>query len=109
MELSQALSACLDPSAISCVLLLPCPSGLCVTGRWSGSSVLLVRKTKVSGQRDPLSLFFFLIYLFIYFWLHWVFVAAHGLPLVTVSEGYSSLRCTGFSLWWLVFVEEHGL
>ena len=41
-----------------------------------------------------------IIYLF-YFWLHWVFVAAHGLPLVVMSGGYSSLRCTGFSLWWL--------
>ena len=33
--------------------------------------------------------------LFIYFWLCWVFVAAHGLSLVEVSRGYSSLRCTG--------------
>ena len=41
-----------------------------------------------------------IIYLF-YFWLHWVFVAAHGLPLVVVSGGYSSLCCMGFSLWWL--------
>ena len=41
-----------------------------------------------------------IIYLF-YFWLHWVFVAAHGLPLVVVSGGYSSLLCMGFSLWWL--------
>ena len=45
--------------------------------------------------------FFFkinLFILFIYFWLLWVFVAARGLPLVAVSGGYSSLRCTGFSL-----------
>ena len=28
-------------------------------------------------------------YLFI--WLHWVFVAVHGLSLVVVSGGYSSL------------------
>ena len=34
----------------------------------------------------------------IYFWLRWVFVAAHGLSLVVVSGGYSSLRCAGFSL-----------
>ena len=26
---------------------------------------------------------------FIYFWLHWVFVAAHGLSLVAASGGYS--------------------
>ena len=39
-----------------------------------------------------------LIYLFIYFWLHWVFVAAHGLSLVAASGGYSLLQCAGFSL-----------
>ena len=44
--------------------------------------------------------FFLKIYLLIYFWLHWVFVAAHGLSLVVASGGYSSLRCAGFSLWW---------
>ena len=31
------------------------------------------------------------IYLFIYFWLHWVFVAARGLSLVAASG--STLRC----------------
>ena len=35
-----------------------------------------------------------------YLWLHWIFTAAHGLPPVAVSGGYSSLRCTGFSLRW---------
>ena len=44
----------------------------------------------------------FIFYLFIYFWLHWVFVAACRLSLVTVSRGYSSLRCAGFSLRWLL-------
>ena len=43
-----------------------------------------------------------LIYLFIYFWLRWVFIAVHGLSLVAASGGYSSLRCTGFSLQWLL-------
>ena len=44
--------------------------------------------------------FFFnkFIYLFIYFWLCWVFVAACGLSLVAMSGGYSSLWCAGFSL-----------
>ena len=41
-------------------------------------------------------LFFFLI-LFIYFWLHWLFIAVHGLSLVAESRSYSSLRCAGFS------------
>ena len=45
---------------------------------------------------------------FIYFWLRWVFVVVHGLPLVAVSGGYSSLRCAGFSLQWPL-VAEHRL
>ena len=47
---------------------------------------------------------FFLIYLFIYFWLRWVFVAVCGLSLVVASGGYSSLRCVGFSLRWLLLL-----
>ena len=46
--------------------------------------------------------------LFIYFWLHWVFVAACGLSLVAVSGGYSSLRYTGFSLRWLLLLRSMG-
>ena len=47
-------------------------------------------------------------YLFIYFWLRWVFVAAHGLSLVGTSRGYSSLRCAGFSLRWLLLLRSMG-
>ena len=43
-------------------------------------------------------------FLLIYFWLRWVFVAAHRLSLVAASGGYSSLLCTGFSLWWLLLL-----
>ena len=53
------------------------------------------------GQSQSISSYSF-FYLFIYFWLRWVFVAARGLSLVAVSRGYSSLWCTGFSLWWLL-------
>ena len=49
---------------------------------------------------------FFKIYLFIYFWLRWVFVAARRLSLVVVSRGYSSLRCMGFSLRWLLLLRS---
>ena len=49
------------------------------------------------------------MYLFIYFWLYWVFVAARGLSLVAERGGYPSLRCAGFSLRWFLFVVEHGL
>ena len=49
------------------------------------------------------------IYLFIiYFWLRWVFVAACGLSLFVASGGYSSLRCVGFSLWWLLLLQSTG-
>ena len=50
----------------------------------------------------------FLTYLFIYFWLRWVFIAAHGLSLVAASEVYSSLWCVGFSLWWLLLLQSTG-
>ena len=46
--------------------------------------------------------------LFIYFWLHWVFVAVRGLSLVVASGGYSSLRCAGFSLQWLLLLRSMG-
>ena len=48
------------------------------------------------GKSPTLSgLFFFSppIYLFIYFWLCWVFIAACGLPLVVVSGVGATLRC----------------
>ena len=54
------------------------------------------------------SVFFFYINLFIYFWLHWVFIAAHRLSLVAASGGYSSLQCAGFSLWWLLLLQSTG-
>ena len=48
------------------------------------------------------------ISLFIYFWLHWVFVAVRGLSLVALSRGYSWLRCMGFSLQWLLLLRSSG-
>ena len=47
-------------------------------------------------------------YLFIYFWLHLIFVAVHGLSLVAASRGYSSLRFTDFSLCWLFLLWSTG-
>ena len=58
-----------------------------------------------------LFLFFFnkfIYYLFIYFWLCWVFVAACGLSLVAASGGYFSLPCAGFSLQWLLLLWSMG-
>ena len=58
------------------------------------------------------SVFFFFLknqfYLFFYFWLHWVFVAAHGLSVVVASGGNSSLRCAGFSLRWPLLLRSTG-
>ena len=51
--------------------------------------------------------FFFLI-IFFFFWLRRVFVFVHGLSLVVASGGYSSLRCKGFSLWWLLLLRSTG-
>ena len=53
--------------------------------------------------------FIFLFFdLFYFFWLCWVFVAVCGLSLVAASGRYSSLRCTGFSLWWLLLLRNMG-
>ena len=46
--------------------------------------------------------------LFIYFWLHWVFIAARGLSLVVANRGYSSLWCVGFSWRWLLLLWSKG-
>ena len=54
---------------------------------------------------------FFLInlfYLFIYFWLRWVLVAARGLPPVAASRGHSSKQRAGFSLRWPLLLWSTG-
>ena len=48
------------------------------------------------------------LFMYFYFWLCWVFLAAHGLPLVGASRGYSSLKCMGFSLQWLFLLWNMG-
>ena len=45
---------------------------------------------------------------FIYFLLRWVFVAVRGFSLVAARRAYSSLRCMGFSLWWLLLLWSMG-
>ena len=47
--------------------------------------------------------------LFIYFWLHWVFVAAGGLSLVAASGGYSSLRVCRLLAAVASLLADHGL
>ena len=52
--------------------------------------------------------FYLFVCLFIYFWLRWVFVATRRLSLVAASGGYSSVRCAGFSLRWLLLLRSTG-
>ena len=61
-----------------------------------------IRKPAATVNTDESFFFFF----FNFFWLHWAFIAVLRLSLVVVSGAYSSLRCAGFSLRWLV--AEHG-
>ena len=51
---------------------------------------------------------YLIIYLFIY-WLCWVFVAACGLSLVAVSEGYSFVTVRGLLIAVAPLVAEHWL
>ena len=50
-------------------------------------------------------IFIFLIFLAV---LGLCCCAARGLSLVAVSRAYSSLWCTGFSLWWLLLLQSTG-
>ena len=56
----------------------------------------------------PCGSFFPFFFFSIYFWLHWVFIAERQLSLAVASGGYSSLRCTGFSLRWLLLLRSTG-
>ena len=51
-------------------------------------------------QGSPKCFFLKRHFLKIYFWLRWVFIAAHRLSLVGVSGGYS--------LWWLLLLRSTG-
>ena len=44
-----------------------------------------------------------------YFWLSWVFTAAHKLPLVAASGGYSLVTVHGLLIVVASLVAEHGL
>ena len=52
---------------------------------------------------------FFKINLFIYFWLHWVFVAVQGLCLVVESWGLLFVAVRGLLIAVASLVVEHGL
>ena len=73
-------------------------------------TILTIFKLFIALALSIFTLFCFVLFLilFIYFWLHWVFVAARRLSLAAASGGYSSLRCAGFSLQWLLSLWSTG-
>ena len=48
------------------------------------------------------------VFFFFFFWLHRVFTAACGPPLVVASGGYSLVTVAVFSLWWLLSLRSMG-
>ena len=67
-------------------------------------------QTSASLQRLlPRIFFFFESNLFLYFWLHWVFVASCRLSLVTASGGCSLVAVLRLLMVVASLVEEHGL
>ena len=81
---------------------------LVVAQHWKCTKCHWILLSKMINMLSEFHLNFFLTYLFIYFWLRWVFVAVRRFSLVAVSGGYSSLRCTGFSLRWLLLLRSTG-
>ena len=52
----------------------------------------------------------FILFIYLFIWLRWVFVAARGLSLVAASRGYSLLRAVHRLLIVVApLVAEHGL
>ena len=95
------------------------PSSVCEFARIfyacvSSSPVFLLSDYKLGMFKLPRwenqeSTFSFLRnYLFIYFWLFRVFVAACGLSLLAASEGYSSMQRLGFLLRWRLLLQSIG-
>ena len=73
--------------------------------------VIRVHITSIE-QKVGLNRFSFLLFinLFIYLFLAalGLHFCARGLSLAVASGGYSSLRCVGFSLWWLLLLWSTG-
>ena len=58
---------------------------------------------------QPFAYFYKFIYSFIYFWLHWVFVAVHGLFLDSVERGLLFIVVRGLLIAVASLAVEHGL
>ena len=70
---------------------------------WLGSGGLFGVSVP-AAPRNFISFFLINLFIYFYFWPRWIFVAVRRLSLVAVSGGYSSLRCAGFSLRWLLLL-----
>ena len=74
-----------------------------------------LRKSELPVSEEPYffyrSVFFFLINLFIlfYFWLHWVFIAAHGLFSGCSEQGLLFVEVCGLLIAVASLVAEHEL
>ena len=83
-----------------------------VLGLLRNKSDIVVRNVTVQNTNMYelfLKLFIYILFIYLFiFWLRWVFVAVRGLSPVAASGGYSSLRCTGFSLQWLLLLWSTG-
>ena len=66
------------------------------------------RGLRLQGVGWKIALYYYVFnnFIYLFIWLHWVFVAAPGLSLVVASGGYSSLQHVGFSLQWLLLLQR---
>ena len=76
------------------------------------STYLIYPNGNILNFKYPNTIFFkiylFIKFIYLFIWLHWVFVAMRGLSLVAASGGYSLLQCAGFSLRWLLLLQSTG-
>ena len=70
-------------------------------GLWKGTWKNRAAVPRWEVQETGFSFFFNLC-----FWLRWLFVAVRGLSLAAASGVYSSLRCAGFVLRWLLLLQS---
>ena len=70
-------------------------------------NISLEEKSRNGILDQYLYIFFKEFYLFFYFCQRWVFIAGHGLSLVTASGGYSLAAVRGFLLVVASFVAEY--
>ena len=84
------------------------PSQFRLNSKFVKGKVLTLTHSYLQKNIGEYPFFFFKFTLFIYFWLHWVFVAVRRLSLVVASGGYSLLQCAGFSLQWLLLLRSTG-